>query len=104
MAPRCHVKYLALVLTMAASPAIAALPPAYQRAAELKAVTDAATESLEGDPVVSVEYILEDVYRAHSDKCTVTVVINTVIEEATTPAPGPRKFEAVADDPVCEPE
>lgn len=97
-------QYLSLSTVLFAGPVFAALPPAYQRASELKAVVDAATEVLDGAPVVSVEYILEDVYRAHSDECTVTVLINTIREEKAEPMVGPRKFEAVADEPVCGPE
>lgn len=102
MALRCYVQCLAFVAITAASPAFAALPPAYQRAAELKAVTDVATKALDGDPIVGVEYILEDVYRAYSANCVVTVLLNTIQDEGNEPMVGPRRFEAIADTPVCE--
>lgn len=101
MIKKCFVQCMVVAWTMSAAPAFAALPPAYQRAAELAAAIDAATKVLDGVPVVGVEYILEDVYRAYSDDCVVTVVINTIANESEQPMVGPRHFEAVADEPVC---
>ena len=104
MIKKCFVQCIVVACTMSAAPAFAALPPAYQRAAELAASIDAAIKVLDGVPVVSVEYILEDVYRVYSDDCVVTVVINTIANEDDQSMVGPRQFEAVADEPVCGPD
>lgn len=104
MIKKCFVQCIVVACIISAAPAFAALPPAYQRAAELDAAIDAAIKVLDGAPVVSVEYILEEVYRAYSDDCVVTVVINTIANEDDQSMVRPRQFEVVADVPVCGPD
>lgn len=84
-----------------AMPALAALPPEYQRAAELKAVIAAATEVLE--PIDGVVFVVWDVYEARSGHCAVVVTIADVpLEEGREPVMGPRRFKAVAQAPICD--
>lgn len=49
-----------------ATPALAALPPEYQRAAELTAVIAAATEVL--GTIEGIVFVTRDVYEARSDR------------------------------------
>src|SRR5690606_3956979 len=48
------------------------LPPALQRADKLKAVVDAATEALDDDPIVSLEYVIEDEAQLDLDTGNIT--------------------------------
>lgn len=98
------MKYLiaSCAALLLASPALAALPPQYQRAAELKAAIDAAADSVEGAPIVSIEYIGEDQYQAQTDACTIIVdIVDIEPKPSAIPMVGPRQFEAVAQEPVC---
>lgn len=89
------------VLIGAATPALAALPPEYQRAAELNAVIAAATEVL--GTIDGVEFITHDVYEARSGDCVVVVRIEDLPRDpASEPLMGPRRFRAVAEPPTCD--
>lgn len=89
----------ATFLALAALPAIAALPPHYQRARELAAVIDAAAAILEFKPIESVTRIGDDLYRVETGDCTLDVRI----EDTPTPAGmvGPRQFKVVPGEPSC---
>ena len=92
---------LAAMIAAATTPALAALAPEYQRAAELGAVIAVATEVL--GPVNGVEFISRDVYQARSDECLVVVRIEDLpLEEGSEPLAGPRRFRAVAEPPACD--
>jgi hypothetical protein len=89
---------------MMASPALGALPPGYQRAAELKAAIDAAADVLSqsGQTITGIRFLDTDRYEVLSEQCTVFVDI--VDEPQATDAPmmvGPRQFKAVAQEPSC---
>lgn len=90
------------LIFMTAPPAVAALPPHYQRQAELTAVLDVATEVLGiGNLIHAVELSEPDVYSVHSGTCTLTV---RILDTPKTQEPGwagPREFEAVADPFTC---
>ena len=82
------------------STATAALPPQYQRLAELQAVLETGVvDALDGALVSRVEYIRSDIYRVTAGSCHVDVAI------VGLPAPrgvaGPRRFEARARKKVC---
>jgi len=69
---------LALGLTMAHSWAQAALPPTYQRIAELKAILDSAdvVKSLpDGAPIDRMEYVKPDLYNVSAGNCALAVSI-----------------------------
>ena len=94
---------LAVLLTAAllALPASAALPPAYQRLAEFRAVINhpALGTAMEGDLVTRIEYLRHDLYRVSGARCRVDIGI------VTTPSPpglvGPRQFELRTLDHSC---
>ena len=96
---------LCLVLALgAAAPAAAALPPHYQRAAELQAVVAApgvaAAFGIEA-PIQRVEYVKPDLYRVSAGRCHLDVAI----VDLPTPkdVSGGRRFAARPGKKVCGP-
>lgn len=84
-----------------ASPARAALPPQYQRLAEMQAVleNDRVADALGGALVSRVEYIRRDLYRVTAGSCHIDVAI--VGLRTPRDFAGPRRFEARAGKKVC---
>jgi len=87
---------------IAAMPAAAALPPQYQRIAELRAVLDSpAVAGVFGDmpPISRIDYVGPDLYRVTAGRCRVDVRI------VGLPMPrgmvGARRFEARPGRRVC---
>ena len=100
---RSSVRLVALAAAaLAAVPASAALPPNYQRLAELRAVLNhpavGSAFGMDG-PVERVEYVRPDLYRVSSGRCRMDVAIHGL------PMPrgmaGPRRFEARPGRKVC---
>ena len=62
---------------LAATPAQAALPPQYQRLAELRAVMDHAgvAAALGSTPIERIEYVRPDLYRVTAGRCHIDVRI-----------------------------
>jgi hypothetical protein len=86
----------------AAAPAFAALPPNYQRIAELKAVlADPAVAGafVMDAPIERVEYVKRDLYRVSAGGCRV----DAAIVDLPTPrgVAGPRRFAVRAGRKVC---
>lgn len=98
-----HVRLIALgAAALPAVPAGAALPPNYQRLAELRAVLDHPDVGREfgmDGPVERIEYVRPDLYRVSSGRCRMLVEIHGL------PMPrgmaGPRRFEARPGKKVC---
>jgi hypothetical protein len=91
-----------LTLLVAATPALAALPPQYQRQAEFTAVLDAATEALGVNLLIqAIEMTDPDVFVVRSGECSVTVRIVDAPSKKEPGWVGPREFEAKADAVVC---
>ncbi len=83
-----------------AAPASAALPPNYQRAAELRAVLDhpGVAAALEA-PVDRIEFVKDDLYRVTAGACRMDVAI---VELPTPPGvAGPRRFRAKPGRKTC---
>ncbi len=99
------MRKLAMCLTLALAttlPAMAALPPQYQRRAELTAVLDAATDIFGiGKIIDAIEYSGPDVYAVRSGACTLTVRIVDAPKQREPGWVGPREFQAVADPLAC---
>lgn len=105
MTPTRSIQSLSLAMALVASPALAALPPDYQRAAELIAVIEAASEVMAGggETIQSVNYLGVDTYEVSYEHCTLRVdIVGVSPKEGEIPMPGPRQFEAVAGEPDCE--
>jgi hypothetical protein len=86
---------------LAACPATAALPPKYQRLAELRAVLDhhGVTAALGDVPIERVVFVRTDLYRVTAGRCHVDARI------ADLPTPpgvsGGRRFEVRPGQRVC---
>lgn len=90
-----------LIAAFAAWPALGALPPQYQRLAELRAILDhpGVTEAFDGAPIERVLYVRPDLYLVTAGRCRLPVVI------ASLPVPdgivGPRRFEVRPGRRTC---
>jgi hypothetical protein len=86
---------------LAALPVAAALPPQYQRAAELKAVVadPRVANAFDGAPIERIEYVRTDLYRVSAGRCRLDVAI----VDLPTPADvsGGRRFTVQAGRKVC---
>jgi hypothetical protein len=80
-------------------PASAALPPHYQRLAELRAVLAHPQVARMGQSVDRIEYVKSDLYRVTAGRCRMDV---TIVGLPTPPGmAGPRRFEARPGRKVC---
>jgi hypothetical protein len=92
---------LALGAGLAALPAAAALPPQYQRIAELRAIIadPGVVGAFGGTAIDRIEYVRSDLYRVSAGGCRLDVSI------VGLPVPGgmvgPRRFEVKAGRKVC---
>ncbi len=86
-----------------ATPALAALPPHFQRQAELQAVVAVAADALGiANPIEAIELVAPDTFSVRGGTCTLTV---NIVDKAVKQEPGwvgPRQFEAVAGEKVCQ--
>jgi hypothetical protein len=95
---------LAALLTSAAiMPAAAALPPQYQRQAELAAIiNDPSIADVFGfDGISSIEFVRPDQYRLTGGDCTLEVIVEDLPNEHPEGWAGPRQFKIVRGEPVC---
>jgi len=93
----------ASALLLAALPTEAALSPQYQRAAELRAILDDSEVVDRFGPsrlIERIEFVEDDLYRVFSGPCHLDVRI--VDKPATSGIVGPRQFEVVPGELVCE--
>jgi hypothetical protein len=98
---RTLIRLLALGTAAAAVPVSAALPPQYQRLAELQAVleADGVADAFGGAPIDRVEYVRADLYRVSAGRCHVDVAIVGI--PATSDIAGPRRFGVRAGRKAC---
>jgi hypothetical protein len=87
------------MLAALTAPALAALPPEYQRERELTAVVGAVAGT--GVVVDAVAYLGDDVYRVTFGACTIDVTIVTDPPPSGEPMAGPRLFHVELGDEVC---
>lgn len=94
---------MCLTLVLATTiPAFAALPPQYQRRAELTAVLNIATEVLGiGRLIDGIEMSEPDIYSVRSGTCSLIVRIVDSPKKREPGWVGPREFEAVPDPLAC---
>ena len=91
----------AAAAAVAAMPVSAALPPQYQRAAELKAIVadGAIANAFGGAPIERVEYVRPDLYRVSAGACRLDVAI---VDLPTPPdVSGGRRFAVKAGRKAC---
>jgi hypothetical protein len=91
-----------LLLTPMAWPAVAALPPQYQRLAELRAILNDPKITDRFDvrhPIDKLEQVQPDLYRLTGGDCHLDVAIENV--PRSPPMPGPRLFKLAPGPLVC---
>lgn len=86
-------------LVFTAATAQAALPPYWQRAAEIKAILEDGdvANALKDEPVDAVEWSSDDLYKVRAGVCTLDVRIVSDPQDM----PGPRKFHLEIGKPGC---
>ena len=99
---RTFCRLAVLCVALAAAPVVAALPPNYQRIAELKAVLAHPELGRAFDmsaPIERIEYVRPDLYRVSGGGCRLDVTI----VDLPTPrnVAGGRRFEAQPGKKVC---
>ena len=86
-----------------ALPALAALPPQYQRQRELEAVLNAAVEALDiGNPVDRIEMTAPDVWEVTGGNCHMSVSVVDAPTEHEAGWVGPREFAVETGEVVCK--
>jgi hypothetical protein len=97
--------FLALALAAcAAVPALAALPPYYQRASEIQAILDSdeVREKLKQMPIDAITSTDADVYQVVGGDCRLEVTVVDVLQEASKPpVVGPRQFTLEVGEADC---
>jgi len=86
---------------LAATPAPAALPPQYQRPAELRAVLDhqGVVAAFGGTPIERIAYVGTDLYRVTAGRCRIDVrIVGLPMPRGVV---GARRFEARPGQRVC---
>jgi hypothetical protein len=93
-----------LVSLVATAPVIAALPPQYQRQAELQAIIDSmeVVDAFGFDGIGSIEYAGDDVYVVTGGSCRLEVTIVDVPNTHGEGWAGPREFTIEVGETVCE--
>lgn len=91
-------------LAVATLPALAALPPQYQRQKELQAIIadDAVVDAFGFEGIGGVEFVEPDLYRVTGGKCTLEVRIVNVPNSHGEGWAGPREFALEVGKPVCK--
>lgn len=98
---------LSIVLGFAAItalPALAALPPQYQRQRELQAILadEAVIDAFGLEGIGAVEFVAPDLYRVTGGECTLEVKIVDVPNTHGEGWAGPREFALELGQPVCK--
>lgn len=97
-----RIGFVAAFLLIGTVAALAALPPYWQRQAEIQAIADSAdvASKLESRPIDMIEHMGTDRYRVGGGGCTLDVRI--VDDTSAEPIPGPRKFKLQVGKLVCK--
>ncbi|QND67193.1 hypothetical protein HB777_26890 [Mesorhizobium loti] len=97
-----RIGFVAALLLTGTVAAAAALPPYWQRQAEIRAIADSAdlAGKLESRPIDAIEHMGTDRYRVGAGGCTLDVLI--VDDTSAEPMPGPRKFKLQIGKLVCK--
>lgn len=92
------------LVALATLPALAALPPQYQRQAELLAIIgdESVIDTFGFDGIEGVELNGVDHYIVRGGDCMLDVMIEDLPNEHEAGWAGPREFKLVLGQPVCE--
>ncbi|MEO5755389.1 MAG: hypothetical protein ABIQ51_00890 [Mesorhizobium sp.] len=98
-----RIGLVAAILLIGAAAASAALPPYWQRKAEIDAITgsrDLARRLERHGPIDAIEHLGDDRYRVRAGACALDVFV--VDDASAEPMPGPRKFKLRMGKLVCK--
>lgn len=84
-------------------PALAALPPQYQRQRELQAILadNGVADAFGVEGISAIEYVEPDLYRVTGGACTLEVKIVDVPNTHGEGWAGPREFALAVGEPIC---
>lgn len=100
-----RVVVLVMAVVMSTVPSLAALPPHFQRQAEIEAVLAVAVEIFGiGQPVEAISLVDTDRYEVRSGACTLRVRIIDTPDAMGAGRVGPRQFTALPEAPRCPPQ
>lgn len=89
---------------LATLPALAALPPQYQRQRELLAIINdgRVVDAFGFDGIGAVEFMEDDLYQVRGGSCVLEVRIENLPNTHGEGWAGPREFTIVVGEPACE--
>ena len=96
---------LAGLISLAATlPALAALPPQYQRQRELLTIINDmdVVDAFGFEGIDAIELVAPDLYRARGGKCVLEVSIEDLPNTHGEGWAGPREFTIVVGEPTCK--
>lgn len=93
-----------LTSLLATLPATAALPPQYQRQAELAAIIADmnVVEAFGFDGIDAIELVEHDLYRVRGGQCTLDVTIQDLPNKHEAGWAGPREFTLALGETTCK--
>lgn len=98
-----HAIAILILSACTALPALAALPPQYQRQRELEAVLGAAVDALGiGNPVDRIEMTAPDEWNVMGGNCHLSVTVVDAPTEHEAGWVGPREFAVEPGEVVCQ--
>ena len=98
-----RIGFVAAFLLIGTVAASAALPPYWQRKAEIDAIADSgdvARRLERHGPIDAIELVGNDHYQVRAGACTLDVFI--VDDTSAEPMPGPRRFKLQTGKLVCK--
>ena len=93
-----------LLSLVAGLPALAALPPQYQRQRELLAIINDidVVDAFGFDGIDAIELVAPDLYQVRGGKCALEVSIEDLPNTHGEGWAGPREFTIVVGEPTCK--
>ena len=98
------IGFAGLVTLAATLPAMAALPPQYQRQRELQAIIgdDGVVDAFGFSGIEAVELVGPDHYQVRGGTCTLEVMIEDLPNSHEASWAGPREFRLAIGEPACK--
>ena len=95
--------FAAALVAVTSLPALAALPPQYQRQRELQAILadNGVADAFGVEGISAVEYVEPDLYRVTGGACSLEVKIVDAPTSHGDGWAGPREFALELGEPVC---
>jgi hypothetical protein len=98
-----HLFLSGMALILAAGPALAALPPHFQRQAEIEAILAAVVETFGiANPIEGIVMTGDDAFEVTSATCSMAVTLVDEPASEGTMMVGPRQFSVEAGELVCD--